>query len=174
MVLDFKEVPNTQFFYNRVGSEYPYATNGFHNHTDVYDMFYNPVRGFSSRYIHQKITLPTFREPIIERENFAIFIKFSVNNINVREQGNISYGLFHRFKYNGNNVVTKVILNLVKSSWSNSIDASNTINGRSSSMQTFGCSSVSKLISAILFSFQCVLLSLSATRDWRRILFLCL
>jgi hypothetical protein len=168
------DVPNTQYFYNRVGSEYPYAINGAHDHTDVYDMFYNPVRGFSSRYMHQKVTLPTFREPIIERVNFAIYMKVSVNNINVREAGNLNHGLFHRFKYNGNNIVTKIALTLRKNNWSSDILPINTINGWATNLPNIACTFASRLISSVMRDFERLLFSHPAHRNQQCRLFLCI
>ena len=150
MVLDFSEVPTTQFFYNQIASPYAFATNGLHNQTDVHDMFFNPAKGWSSRYWYQKLTLPKFREPVVERVNFGAFLKFKVSSLNVREVGYSNYGLFHRFKYSGNNVVTKILYSIRKDNWGSSVYLWRSIGGWTSGLATINCATASALTSGRL------------------------
>ncbi len=139
-------------FQNKIGGQYPFAMNGGHNHTDVYDYFYSTTYGWSAQYPHQKITLPTLKEHKIERENFAIYMKLTATLINrISNSGNLAYGLFHRFKYTGNLVTTKNLVYLQSFSYTSSLEVRNILPGSNYYMQGIGCNTISSIKSFCLF-----------------------
>ena len=66
------------------------------------------------RYFNQKIMLPKFRNFVVEGASFAIHLEIRVShlNYNLRDPSYKSFGLFHRYKYNGNSIQNKVLLYL--------------------------------------------------------------
>jgi hypothetical protein len=147
---------------NKLGGQYPYAINGSHNHTDVYDYSYHAGYGWSAHYPHQKVTLPKFKEPQIERENFAIYLKFAITLINTVEAGNLVYGLIHRFKYNVNAVITKFSCYILKNNYGNSVTSYSLVAGSTNGLQNFGCNTVSLIKSSNMFSYKFILQHYSA------------
>ena len=96
-VLDFTDAEHAQYLKNRVSSGYGPAMMGKNNHSDIHDLFFNPVNGFCHRAFIQYIQLPKFDDYPQKRQNMIYHLKFRGWALNHWHRGGMNQYEFSRW-----------------------------------------------------------------------------
>ena len=114
--LDFTDPEVSQFFENRVSTGYPFAINGFSNHSDFQDMQFNFNQGWIFRKSLQMFQIPVFKQYQDMDMNFIYVYKHKMRKVNHWASSGewlmiMNYGYFNNFAaQTGWNSRTRVFL----------------------------------------------------------------